>query len=782
MRTYIFKIIVFSSIIFLSNNGFAQSAKKYFKIAKELSVSGNHEEAIENYSKAIELDPKFEKAYSERALAYEETGDFSNAAEDYKMLTELLPNEYEWYYKAAKNQYKLNKYNPAIQFLNSASQLESSDYKIVELKTKCYIGANNFKLALSNCDIAIKMNPSAENYYLHGLIQKQLENYTLAEADFIKSSKLNPNYTDAYIGLTVVYFKQNRTDDALESVNKAIQLESNNKEALMLRSQIHLKNLDYNSALNDLSKLVSSNPKDTKILYQRGLAYFGNSQFENAIADFTKVIGIDGNNKPALFNRAQSYEKINKPTEAIKDYEKFLANRNGDVDKDGMYSTASKKINELSKESDSPVITIFYNGQSINNSVVISDNSDEEHFKITITDKSKIEYLMIDGQTIKFDSDSLSTGYNATLNIKNKKKFNIECADIHKNKSSKNINVIKMESHSIKFSLIYPLVSNNEVMVDPQLSEITIEGKAMDESRIESIQINGKEATFNGYETNPKFTAKLDISNTDKLEFTIINTNGISLTKTYRINRNPTDIANINPMGITWVVFIENSDYINFPSFKGPEKDVNMMKNALSKYQINNILHKKNLTKQQMERFFKSELKEMVRNNNVNSILIWYAGLGKLINEKSYWIPSDAKRDQEASYFGIGSLKSSMQEYSKNITHTLLVTDACETGTSFYMAMRSVPTDKDCSNTKSTKFKSSQVFSSSGYEKADENSQFSKTFANSLSFNSDGCIAIEKIVLKVSSAVTQNNNLKPKFGKIAGFEDENGTFIFIKKK
>ena len=41
--------------------------------------------------------------------------------------------------------------------------------------------------------------------------------------------------------------------------------------------------------------------------------------------------------------------------------------------------------------------------------------------------------------------------------------------------------------------------------------------------------------------------------------------------------------------------------------------------------------------------------------------------------------------------------------------------------------------------------------------------------------------AIEEIATQVTKAVSQNNQQKPKFGKITGLKDEDGTFFFIKK-
>jgi len=71
-----------------------------------------------------------------------------------------------------------------------------------------------------------------------------------------------------------------------------------------------------------------------------------------------------------------------------------------------------------------------------------------------------------------------------------------------------------------------------------------------------------------------------------------------------------------------------------FASLEGPGKDVSMMKTALAKYSIHNFIHKKDMTKQEMEKFFAIDLRDLLRSNRVNSILLWYAGHGKFVNEQ----------------------------------------------------------------------------------------------------------------------------------------------------
>jgi hypothetical protein len=236
-----------------------------------------------------------------------------------------------------------------------------------------------------------------------------------------------------------------------------------------------------------------------------------------------------------------------------------------------------------------------------------------------------------------------------------------------------------------------------------------------------------------------------------------------------------------NPMGRTWVVFVENSGYETFASLEGPVKDFSLIEGALVNYRIDKIIHKKDMTKAEMERYFKIELRDAVKQNQVRSLLIWYAGHGKLINDIGYWIPIDAKRDDEFTYFNINTLKSGLQEYNESVVHTLIVSDATESGPGFYTAMRSTNEVPACDNTLVTGSRSAQVFSSSGLEEVPDNSKFTATFANTLLNNRKVCIPIETIVKSVTIACAAENGQKPKFGKIQGLEDKNGTFFFIAK-
>lgn len=235
-----------------------------------------------------------------------------------------------------------------------------------------------------------------------------------------------------------------------------------------------------------------------------------------------------------------------------------------------------------------------------------------------------------------------------------------------------------------------------------------------------------------------------------------------------------------SPMGKTWAVFIENSSYQHFSSLEGPTRDVMTMMECLSAYRIDEMIHKINLKKVDMDRFFSIELRDLIKENEVNSLLIWYAGHGRYLNETGYWVPIDGKDDDEFSFYGINSLRVSLQSYTEQLTHLLVVTDACESGPAFVEVSKVKPVAASCSDTTILNQKSAQVLSSAGYELASDNSQFTRVFSGVLNNNSSECVPIETIAAKVGGAVESTGNQSPKFGKIAGLDHQNGSFFFFR--
>ena len=74
-----------------SDSGYAVDSETYFKRGVNYLEQGKYEQAIGNFNKAIELNPKYANAYYNRGVAYYSKGEYDKAIADYTKAIELNP-------------------------------------------------------------------------------------------------------------------------------------------------------------------------------------------------------------------------------------------------------------------------------------------------------------------------------------------------------------------------------------------------------------------------------------------------------------------------------------------------------------------------------------------------------------------------------------------------------------------------------------------------------------------------------------------------------------------
>jgi tetratricopeptide (TPR) repeat protein len=777
------KMIIGLLLFAVPIGGFSQSPKEYYKAGESFVEAGNQKDAIEQFTKAIELNPDYSQAYIARAHSYKDINELQKAADDYKRALVFDSEESALYFDAAEVNYLLKNTQEALNLINKSIAISPKYEEAYRLLSQIQLASEDFSNALLSADKALKLKDNPENNYNHGLVSEKMKNYNQAEIDYEKAISKNKKFIEAYLSLANLRVLLNKLDMAMENCNAAFKIDPNSREAYLTRSRIYAKQTEYPKAIDDISKLLYNNPNDKELYLLRGTYYQEFTQNQNAINDFSKAILIENKYSEAIFKRAYSYEQVGDFKSAIKDYEKLASLSVYDMDARQHLDDANKRLFELNREKNPPKIIIADPTVYSDTILKVARNMKQLPLRGKVADESDISFIKINDKGIPLLKNGDNFEFLVNVDIADTNKLSIIVQDVYGNTNSCRYSILRTEINPPVVSIIAPYASDNgEIYLDNLDANLYIEGNIKDESLIKSVLIDGVSASYKLDDLNPRFSATINVANKNKFTVTSTDIYGNDSSQTFILNRDGVSLLQSNPMGRTWIVFIENSNYETFPSLDGPSKDVTLMRSSLAGYDIQNVIHKKDMTKKDMERFFSIELRDLLQSNKVNALLIWYAGHGKFINETGYWIPTDAKRDDEFTYFNLNELRSSLQAYTKYITHTLIITDACESGPTFYQAMRETPKERNCNDWEAVKFKSSQVFSSAGYELAIDNSQFTKTFANTLANNPNACLPIESIVNKVTQAVTKNNQQKPRFGKIVGLVDEDGTFFFISKK
>ena len=761
---------------------YGQNGKKFYKAGSEFVENLKYEDAIVQFTSAIGAEPSNADYYYARGMAYEAMLKNTEAKSDFEKAIVFEPKNVDVLVSLGAVCNKMGDFTSALGFLNRASHLDKRNSTVYPEKVLTLMGLEKYDQALRCSDTALIIKDTPMNYYWRGIVYTKLNNDVSAKKELEKSISKDKKLPEPRLALAELLLKTNDAQGALDQCNEVLKNDDRNTDAYMMRSKVYKKNLDYPSAINDISKNILIEPTNPAFYLFRGMCYQDFNQHTNAINDFTKYISLNPNNPDAFFARAKSYEEIMNYDKAMDDYKKITVLSEFDPKAHKMLKDAQDRMYELNRESDPPVVTIV-NPAPVNDSIKMKGDSKTLLITGKITDKSKIKSFTVNNEQIQIAQKNGQYDFLSNVNVDGLDKIVLVATDDYDNQKTLTFPLTRTEINPPKIMIVAPFTTDDgQIAIDNANPILSIQGKVMDESKIKSIFIDGVSGSYLNNEMNPTFTASIDILNKNKIVVDAEDIYGNHQTTEFILNRSGAEISATNPMGKTWAVFIENSSYTSFASLDGPTKDINLMLRAFGGYDIQNVIQKKDLTKEQMEKFFLVELRDLLKANQVKSLLIWYAGHGKFINDVGYWIPVDAKRDDEFTYFNLNTLRAAMETYLNYLTHTLVVTDACESGPSFYQAMRgSNDKKKSCDDWQATQFKSSQVFSSAGYELAVDDSQFTRTFAAALSNNPNACIPIDDIVAKVSAAVKGNNQQVPKFGKITGLKDEDGTFFFVAK-
>lgn len=141
------------------SKGLAKSleAGDFFELGFKAWESGLYEEALTNYRKAIELNPKLAQVYNNRGLVYYSMKDFSKAESNFDKAIELDPKLCMAYNNKAIIYYERRLYEQAIKYLNMVIELDPTLEQPFYNRGFAYYKLNQMELCLNDLKTYLKM-------------------------------------------------------------------------------------------------------------------------------------------------------------------------------------------------------------------------------------------------------------------------------------------------------------------------------------------------------------------------------------------------------------------------------------------------------------------------------------------------------------------------------------------------------------------------------------------------------------------------------------------------
>lgn len=283
-------------------------AEEHYKDATAYHDLGEFERAISEYRKAIALHPNSSIIYNRLGVAYSELKQYGAALDAYQKALALSPMTAEPYYNVG----------------------------LVHLKQ------GDLRRALTAFKRAITLDAEWEDAYT-GLGEVYLKQGDLGQAahTYKQATRLNPNgNSSATLGLGKVYARQERWDDAITAVEKAIEIQIDNTEAHYQLAQIYVKRGEKKKAasamaffkvlrqtdplLQEAEIWVKRHPDDARGYNNLGIVYLARRRSEDAIANYKRAISLAPNLATAHYNLGHAYHKQGTMNLAIKAYQQAL--------------------------------------------------------------------------------------------------------------------------------------------------------------------------------------------------------------------------------------------------------------------------------------------------------------------------------------------------------------------------------------------------------------------------------------------------------------------------
>jgi len=181
------------------------------------------DQAIADYTKTIEIDPKY--AYYYRGNAYRDKGQYDQAIADYTKTIEIDPKYAYAYVDRGRAYREKGQYDLAIADYTRAIEIDPKYALAYHNRGWTYANRRQYDLAIADYTKTIEIDPKqASAYNNRGIAYGQKRQYDLAIADYTRAIEIDPKLAFPYYARGVSYYFKKEYDKSWEDVKKAQNL------------------------------------------------------------------------------------------------------------------------------------------------------------------------------------------------------------------------------------------------------------------------------------------------------------------------------------------------------------------------------------------------------------------------------------------------------------------------------------------------------------------------------------------------------------------------------
>ncbi|MDC1449350.1 tetratricopeptide repeat protein [Candidatus Thioglobus sp.] len=196
--------------------------------------------AINNYKKALKINPYYADAYSNMGNVLKDKGDLEAAIESYKQALKIKPDYAQAYNNMGNALKDKGDLEAAIQSYKQALKIKPDYAQAYSNMGIALKGKGDLNAAISSYKQALKIKPDyAEAYNNMGSALNDKGDLEAAIESYKQALKIKPDYSEAYNNMGIALKDKGDLEAAIESYKQALKIKSDYAEAYRNLSTMH---------------------------------------------------------------------------------------------------------------------------------------------------------------------------------------------------------------------------------------------------------------------------------------------------------------------------------------------------------------------------------------------------------------------------------------------------------------------------------------------------------------------------------------------------------------
>jgi tetratricopeptide (TPR) repeat protein len=291
--------------------------------AEAMVMSENYDDAIQEYSKAIEIDPTDPSLFIDLASVWESI-DIEEAIASYSDAIKIQSENHQARINRGRCYLETEKYDNAIADFTFAIDAGAPGIDGLFERGKAHFANGEFDSALADFSKVIHQRPElATAYFWKAKSLYELQELASALQALNKAIEISPELAGVYYQRGTIWKDQGETNKAITDFTAEIRRTPDAYNAYSDRGFLWIQKRNFEEVIDDLTMATKLAPWYSYNFYVRGAAWQALKRFDKAIEDFDEALRF-GEFADALVKRGMCWRELDQYGKAQKDFDRAI--------------------------------------------------------------------------------------------------------------------------------------------------------------------------------------------------------------------------------------------------------------------------------------------------------------------------------------------------------------------------------------------------------------------------------------------------------------------------